>query len=60
MSMSVDARRQNVNDALVSFLNSIGEGHFVAAIIQPKDHPVVKEHNVDGIRAQGLFEPDGF
>jgi hypothetical protein len=41
MTHSVDARRANLNEALIAFLNGLGDGHLCFFTINPTDYPIV-------------------
>ncbi|MGO9273228.1 MAG: hypothetical protein ACLQOO_23830 [Terriglobia bacterium] len=41
MTLSVDARLKNLNDALLAFLNALGEERFLLFFFEPTDYPDV-------------------
>lgn len=56
MTLSPDARRKNLNEALVRFLNALGAGQFSVLYIDPADYPDVLPTTWTKLTNRGLLK----
>ena len=59
MTLSVDARRRNLEQALVSLIEALGERWFCTFYIRPSDFPHVLEDHLGGLASTRLAEGRG-
>ena len=59
MTLSITVRRKNLNEALVSLLNSLGEAHFTNLTFLPSHYPNVLPTTWTEMTRCGLLEDEG-
>ncbi len=56
MTLSPDTRRRNLNEALVSFLDALGDGWFCVLYISPSEFPNVQPTTWTELTKRGLLK----